>query len=167
MILASVAASIVVTLAACFLFARHWRRRMHRGLETEALMRRLRGELAELITEMNGTTERNVALLETRIHALGSLVERAGKVERVLERETEKSENLHRVYSELGRNRGLNITLEEETKLDPAVEFDLLPIREKALVLHRRGEGLDRIADTLSMSRGEVELIISLHDRRA
>ena len=39
-------------------------------------------------------------------------------------------------------------------------------MRERVLTLHRRGESLQSIAESLNMNRGEVELIISLHGRK-
>ena len=45
------------------------------------------------------------------------------------------------------------------------LDFDSLSVKDKTLVLHRRGETSDAIAANLGMSRGEVELIISLHDK--
>ena len=160
------------------------------------ILGRIRDEIDEMIIEINRTADRNVTLLENRITRLNSLIQRAEKLERVREREAEKDTGVQRVYSELGRNRGLRITVDEddhdgqpglsseppvpEPKSplagesgsesappgDTSIDGGVPPIRERVLTLHRRGESLQSIAESLNMNRGEVELIISLHGRK-
>lgn len=196
MLLTSIAAAFAVSLSVCLLFFRHWRRRIQRGLEAEMMLGRIRDEIDEMIIEINRTADRNVTLLENRITRLNSLIQRAEKLERVREREAEKDTGVQRVYSELGRNRGLRITVDEDdhdgqpglssepvpepespgagesgSESAPPADTSILnggvpPIRERVLTLHRRGESLQSIAESLNMNRGEVELIISLHGRK-
>ena len=196
MLLTSIAAAFAVSLSVCLLFFRYWRRRIQRGLEAEMMLGRIRDEIDEMIIEINRTADRNVTLLENRITRLNSLIQRAEKLERVREREAEKDTGVQRVYSELGRNRGLRITVDEDdhdgqpglssepvsepespgagesgSESAPPGDTSILdggvpPIRERVLTLHRRGESLQSIAESLNMNRGEVELIISLHGRK-
>ena len=195
MLLTSIAAAFAVSLSVCLLFFRHWRRRIQRGLEAEMMIGRIRDEIDEMIIEINRTADRNVTLLENRITRLNSLIQRAEKLERVREREAEKDTGVQRVYSELGRNRGLRITVDEDDHDgqpglssepvpepespgagesgsesappgDTSIDGGVPPIRERVLTLHRRGESLQSIAESLNMNRGEVELIISLHGRK-
>lgn len=216
MLLTSIAAAFAVSFSVCLLFLGYWRRRIRRGLEAEMMLGRIRDEIDEMIIEINRTADRNVTLLENRITRLNSLIQRAEKLERVREREAEKDTGVERVYSELGRNRGLNITVEDNdgrpglssepipesipepespgagesgpesppagdtsienggavpdggAVLDGGVVSDggVPPMRERVLTLHRRGESLQSIAESLNMNRGEVELIISLHGRK-
>lgn len=196
MLLTSIAAAFAVSLSVCLLFFRYWRRRIQRGLEAEMMLGRIRDEIDEMIIEINRTADRNVTLLENRITRLNSLIQRAEKLERVREREAEKDTGVQRVYSELGRNRGLRITVDEDDhdgqpglSSEPVPEAEspgagesgsesappgdtsienggVPPIRERVLTLHRRGESLQSIAESLNMNRGEVELIISLHGRK-
>lgn len=125
-----------------------------------------------MVTELNGTAERNIALLENQIRTVNELVDKAAKTTGVLQKEKEKHDLASRVYTSLGRSKPLKLDVEDEISKTPEpieaepVDFDSLPLREKALVLHRKGNSLDSIATELDMSRGEVELIISLHDRR-
>lgn len=195
MLLTSIAAAFAVSLSVCLLFFRYWRRRIQRGLEAEMMLGRIRDEIDEMIIEINRTADRNVTLLENRITRLNSLIQRAEKLERVREREAEKDTGVQRVYSELGRNRGLRITVDEDDHDgqpglssepvpepespgagesgsesappgDTSIDGGVPPIRERVLTLHRRGESLQSIAESLNMNRGEVELIISLHGRK-
>ena len=201
MLLTSIAAAFAVSLSVCLLFFRYWRRRIQRGLEAEMMLGRIRDEIDEMIIEINRTADRNVTLLENRITRLNSLIQRAEKLERVREREAEKGTGVQRVYSELERNRGLRITVDEDDhdgqpglSSEPVPEPEspgagesgsesappgdnsidggavpdggVPPIRERVLTLHRRGESLQSIAESLNMNRGEVELIISLHGRK-
>lgn len=195
MLLTAIAAAFAVSLSVCLLFFRYWRRRIQRGLEAEMMLGRIRDEIDEMIIEINRTADRNVTLLENRITRLNSLIQRAEKLERVREREAEKDTGVQRVYSELGRNRGLRITVDEDDHDgqpglssepipepespgagesgsesappgDTSIDGGVPPIRERVLTLHRRGESLQSIAESLNMNRGEVELIISLHGRK-
>ena len=194
MLWVSISASVLVSLAVCALYVHLWRRRIRRDMETDAIIGKLRREVGEIVTELNGTTERNVALLENRIAEMKDLVDRAGKTSGVLKRESEKHDISSRVYTALERSRpvtsSLNLdvvdtagtdrhgddTAGENQKETPAGgelfstedvrDFDSLPIREKAIVMHRNGDSIEKIGNALDLSHGEVELIISLHDRK-
>jgi len=121
-----------------------------------------------MLTELNGTAERNIALFENRIQTVSALVDRAVKVADVLQKELGKKESVDRVYTELGRSRTLEPDGDSPKPTPPVapVDFESMSTRDKALVLHRKGENLDAISSRLGMSRGEIELIISLHERR-
>lgn len=214
MLWVSITASVLVSLAVCALYVHLWRRRIRRDMETDAIIGKLRREVGEIVTELNGTTERNVALLENRIAEMKELVEKAGKTSGVLKRESEKHDISSRVYTALERSRpltpslnldvveagkvgnpgsggiagaaaaddagtesGAGVTEESDGRTGPAAgelfsteqvrDFDSLPIREKAIVMHRSGDSIEKIGTALGLSQGEVELIISLHDRKA
>jgi hypothetical protein len=177
MIFLSIAVSVLASLGACTIFVYLWRRRIRRELETDVIIGKLRTEIGEMVTELNGSAERNIALLENQIRTVNELIDKAGKTANVLQKEKEKHDLASRVYSSLARSRPLALDVEDDDTEEPVpenkisvepapVDFDSLSPREKALVLHRKGDGPDSIAAKLDMSRGEVELIISLHDRR-
>lgn len=172
MLLLSIFLSVLSSLGFCILFVYFWRRRFRRELETDAIIGKLRSEVGEMVTELNGTTERNIALLENQIRTVNELIDKAAKTASVLQKEKEKHDLASRVYTSLGRSKPLALDVEEEVPEEPEpiepepVDFESLPLREKALVLHRKGNSLDSIATELDMSRGEIELMISLHDRR-
>jgi hypothetical protein len=172
MLLLSVSLSIFASFTVCWVYSLLWRRRVRKNLETDILIGKLKAEIGQMVTELNGSAERNIELLENRIRTASELVEKAVKTAGVLEKEKEKQESVDRVYTALARSRPLSIDVEvhsvqaENMELPDTADFDSLPVREKALVLYRRGENIDSIGEKLSMSRGEVDLIISLHDRR-
>lgn len=166
---------LLVSLGVSALYVHLWRRRLRRELETEAIIGKLKAEVDQMVRELNGTTERNIALLEDRIRQTNELVEKASKAAGVLKRESEKQDFSNQVYTSLGKSRPLNLMVDDEHVendepekyvMEEPVDFESLSIRDKALVLHRRGQNVDSIASELKMSRGEVELMISLHDRR-
>jgi hypothetical protein len=172
MLLLSVSLSIFASLTVCWVYSFLWRRRVRKNLEVDILIGKLKAEIGQMVTELNGSAERNIELLENRIRTATELVEKAVKTAGVLEKEKVKQESADRVYTSLARSRPLSIDVEvhpvpaDNIELPDTSDFDSLPLREKALVLYRRGEDIDFIGEKLSMSRGEVDLIISLHDRR-
>ena len=173
MILLSVSVSVLASLVTCVVFVYLWRRRLRRELEIDMIVKKLKIEVGEMVTELNGTTERNIALLENQIRIVRELIDKAGKTTGVLKREKVKHDLASRVYTSLSRSKPLSIDVENESESENepesdsnSIDFESLSTREKALVLNRQGEGLDTIASKLKLSRGEVELIISLHDRR-
>ena len=196
MLWVSITASVLVSLTVCALYVHLWRRRIRRDMETDAIIGKLRREVGDIVTELNGTTERNVALLENRIAEMKELVDRAGKTSGVLKRESEKHEISSRVYTALERSRpltgALNLDVVDAAEGDNATadddgagadrqrkpaageplspgagrDFKSLPIREKAVVMHRNGDSIEKIGTSLGLSQGEVELILSLHDRK-
>lgn len=166
MIILSIVISFFVSLSFCLMFVFFWRRRVSRELETETIIKKLRVEIGEMVTALNGTTERNIALLENQIRVIHEQIDKAAKAAGALKREQEKQETVSHVYSSLARSKPLTLDVEIPEKSKPVIDFDSLPIREKALVLHRKGDSPDTIASRLDMSRGEIELIISLHEGR-
>ena len=211
MIFLSAFVSLIVSLLTCLLFFYFRNRRLRRESEIEKTVKKLRIEVGEMVTALNGTTERNIALIEDRVNHLNKLIEKAGKAAGALKREQEKNETAAEIYSSLSRSRPIRIDVEETSNsadpgttigptisaasaapvdttasaapsgpatptvsaaaapgatATPVMDFESLPIREKALVLYRKGDNPDEIASRLNMSRGEIELIISLHERR-
>ncbi len=192
---ASIVISIVVTLLICLLFFLFWRRSVRRELRTDAVTGKFRREIDALIADMNGTTERNVALIEDSLQKAQLLIEQAERAAMNLRQETEKRDLSRDVYSSLARSqaaetvvdwKGSGRSREYQREIDAAVPgtaqasaenkpdnaetasetFANMSNKDKVLVQYRRGESSDTIASALGLSRGEVELIISLHDRR-
>ncbi len=166
MIFLSIVISFFVSLSFCLLFVFFWRRRIRHELETGKIIKNLKVEIGEMVTALNGTTERNIALLENQIRVINEQIEKAAKAAGVLKREQEKQETVSQVYSSLARSKPITLDVEVQGTEIPLIDFEKLPIREKALVLHRKGDSPDTIAARLDMSRGEIELILSLHEGR-
>ncbi|OQX29971.1 MAG: hypothetical protein B0D92_00915 [Spirochaeta sp. LUC14_002_19_P3] len=136
----------------------------HRSIKREIavnnIISKLRREVSEIIIEMNGTTERNILLLENRIQELKRLLDKAAKVRKVLEAEKNKQASAERIYSELGKKRP--IKLQDPPPFEHESSADSLSPRDKVLQMYQRGDSLDAIVDKVGMNRGEIELIISL-----
>lgn len=158
----TISVSFLLAVVTCFMFTLWWRRRMREDLERDAILNQLRMEVSELIIELNGTTERNVALIETQIKKLNRVLERASKIQKVLDIQKEKRETIEYTYSTLGKNKPLDIQLSKE---ETVMNLSNINPRERALALYSRGKSTEAIANELGMNHGEIELIINLHEK--
>lgn len=142
------------------------RRDIKREIAVKTIVNQLRKEISELIVELNGTTERNILLVENRIRELKQLVDKASKLHKVFEIEKNKQAKTEQVYSELSRKRPIMLQASTPfTNIDESTDFDLLSLRDKALWMYQRGDSPEIIADKLGMKRGEIELIVSLSNQ--
>ncbi len=186
---ASVSAAVVISLSVCLLYGALLRRRLRNRSGIEPLTENLRKEVDNLVLELNSTTERNIALLENRINALKEMLDQARKTAGVLRREQEQHHLASQVYTHLeqaaSRNTPLNLKVEEKENETPqsvveknpsqpapeegteVPDMQSMTVREKVILQYSRGENVDAISQTLGISPGEVELIISLHRRRS
>jgi len=178
--------SIIAALISSAAFAYFWRRKLERGA-----FKKLKREIDDMLTDINGATERSILLIEDRIRTMTSLIDRGSKLVKVLKKEGESKEHSSRVYTELGKSKPLRLVLEntenehianegvndleqldnQESRVFGAIKSEReglqsLSTQEKVLVLFRKGESIEQIASTLGISRGEAELTISIHDRR-
>jgi hypothetical protein len=174
-------------------------RRFERRFSSKRILDEVRSEMSSLMVELNGTTDRNVSLIEDRIEQLGSLLKRADKRLSILQREMEKYQLSADRYDGSGRrvgagSQGASNTARGESAetrvpepassekpelpelfTDSSVgesansdesEAPLPPLRERVFDLHRQGISPDLIAARTGSTLGEVELIISLGERR-
>lgn len=165
-------ASVLLSLLACVIFNRFVQMGLKKNLNKNAILEKLRSEISLLITELNGTTERNIALVENRIQEMKSLMQEIAKLQKILEMQTHREERMDKVYTDLGRNRPLDIQLEshsssvsEELNQQETALPEEHSLQEQVLMLYEAGESADRIAEKLNMNRGEVDLFLSLHVR--
>ena len=121
-------------------------------LYTASILQELREEVNKIVVELNQTTERNIALIEDRIHHLSELLAQGDKKISLLKREVEKHEVSTKVYASLSK---------EEQISEPEPDG-----RKEVLRLHRSGFSSTMISQRTGVPLGEVELIISLRDRR-
>ncbi len=159
----TLAASSLIAGMTSLIFILWWNKRVKDGAGTQKAVNRLQSEIGELITEINSTTERSIALLENKISSLNALMDKAGRIQKVLAIEKERNESTDRIYSELSRSKSLPIVPPDQSSVS-RTNFDSLSDRNKVLFLHRQGDSVDSITKALAMSRGEVELIIALYD---
>lgn len=142
----------------------------------------LRSEVDRLIVDLGREADRDVALLESRIQNLKSLIDEADR--RILLSERESVKRLegvkvlasmqvpetpvqNRAVPEIERTPASNpitvytrpIVRRSENQIKP-VE----PLHEKVLDMARKGISDEMIANALSVSLGEVELILDMNN---
>ncbi len=99
-------ATLLVVNALVFLVLLVWlRRKVDRELNAERAIERVRREVADLITELNGTTERNITLIEDRVKRISDLLQKTDKKIAMLQRESEKHDIGLGVYTDLMERR--------------------------------------------------------------
>jgi len=138
----------------------YFRRRIDRALATDSIVKAIQDEVNQMIVDFNGTTDRNIALIEERIGRLQGLLSSADKRIAVLKKEGEKTKTSEEVYAQL-KPRG---PLPEAPP--PQAPVRVKSPREEVLDLHHQGMDAKLIASKLNKTLGEVELIISLGERR-
>jgi hypothetical protein len=133
------------------------KRKIEKSVNPKALIDEIRVEVDRILLELNNTTDRNISLIEDRIHAISELLERADKKIMILNRESEK-------YS-MSKNYN---TILQKTKKNPEPEKksgEEKDMKQKVLKLYREGFSPAVIANHTNLPVGEVELIISLTER--
>lgn len=133
------------------------KRKIERTTNAHSQLEEIREEVARVIIELNQTTERNIALIEDRISHLVELMSTADKKIGLLKRESEKHEVSQRVYSKLSEKPVVKI---------PKSAVDKKNNQQEILRLHLSGFTPRIIARRMGLSLGEVELIISLSERK-
>jgi hypothetical protein len=152
-----------------------------------AVLDEIRREVGAILTEMNQTTERNIELLEDRISRLQETLDQADRRVSILRRENSRQHSAEKVYSHLAtpsvpvqptgvpesasqgggvessgarpdRSEGPTASLEQQP--------DEMTQKERVMVLYRQGIPIERIASRVGTAVSEVELIVSLSERR-
>ena len=132
------------------------KKKIERSCDPEALLGRIREEVNRIIVELNQTTDRNIALVEDRIGRLMDLLAKADKKIGLLQREGEKHEVSAKLYSALAKSKA-------PPEPEPEAGKD---VREEVIRLHQAGFPASLISRRLGAPLGEVELIISLSERK-
>ncbi len=156
---------IAVNILGYFLLFAALTRRIRRDASPET---RIREEVNRLMVELNQTTDRNIALIEDRIASLTELLSKADKKIGLLRRESEKHDMGAKVYGRIREVKAPDQAVEsprEPTVNPPAFEAET-DLRERVIALHRAGITASLIASRVGAPRGEVELILSLEDRK-
>jgi hypothetical protein len=155
-------------------------RKVEKNITPEAFLEKVRSEIQSVIVELNETTDRNITLLEERVRSLQTVIKRADKQLTVLQREVEKHKESSEVYTHLrkagkivagpvqrdtpsgapkstppGSGSGKTESPEEE-----------IPLEQRVINLYNQGVAPGSIANRLNRTIGEVELIISLNERK-
>jgi uncharacterized protein YoxC len=163
------AAVNAVLLFAMFLYVK---RKIRIALGSENLLREIREEVDGILRELNQTTDRNIRLIEDRVERLMEIMAKADKRIGVMQREVEKQDMGRNVYQQLlDKKRQSGATTSAHTDgeqsrdaADPAEPRK--SVREQVGELHDKGIAPDLIAKRVGTTVGEVELIISLRERK-
>ncbi|MFW6338775.1 MAG: DUF6115 domain-containing protein [Alkalispirochaetaceae bacterium] len=155
-------------------------RKVEKNITPEAFLEKVRSEIESVIVDLNETTDRNITLLEERVRSLQALIKRADKQLTVLQREVEKRKESSEVYTHLRkagkivsgsaqRNETEGMTQSSSIAgagSEPATPNSEIPLEERVINLHNQGVAPGSIAARLNRTIGEVELIISLYERK-
>lgn len=133
--------------------------KIERRLQIHQIVARARKELEGILVELNQATERNVALVEDRIQQLKKSLEAVDKRLAVLHREMEKK--FPATYHTVLQKQEVS-SPQTDSKEEKPREFS----KAEILDLYNKGISPSLIAARLGTTVGEVELIISLHDRQ-
>ena len=169
------------------------RDRVRRATSSESRIAEIRDEVSRLLVELNQATDRNIALMEDKITVLNEAISTADKKIGLLRRETEKHDVGSQIYSRLAEGRLPRVSasppaeavrierpVAEAARKAPAapplaVELSVRAepreaatgdVRERVMMLSRAGFSPSLIASRVGVPLGEVELIISLEQRK-
>jgi hypothetical protein len=130
-------------------------KRFNKKYDAKALLDAVQKEVDGIIVELNGTTDRNIALLEDRIKTLSEILKKTDKKIEYLKKESKRQVYIDDRYNDILKS---NITGNGEKPDEPAKER----IRE----LYRQGISAHLIAKKTGISQGEVDLYISLIENK-
>lgn len=160
---------ILVNLAVLLGFFVYFRRRIDRALQAENILRDIRGEVDEMIVDLNQTTDRNVGLVEDQLARLSARIAEADRRIVVLKKESGRARTTDAVYTHL---KPVVQQLAEKPARPVEKKVERSPekpksVREQVLEMYRSGLEAREIATKIGKTLGEVELIISLGTNRA
>ncbi len=188
--MSSFIAIALIILNCAFMFAFYLR--LKSRFSANRILREIREEIDKLVLDLGRETDRDVALLESRIKGLRALIDEADRRVLVADREEEKRQRSGKVIDRLdtraapeagtvtdrprpatesrpttespGRQEPVTIytrptVVRSERQIQPVV-----PLRERVLEMARKDISPEMIASTLSMSLGEIELILDMND---
>lgn len=167
---------LVLNLLGWIIFLVVFRIVVRRAVRPTRILGEIEAEIDSLVTELNGTTERNIRLLEEAILRLKRVTDEADKRLRIMQGQMKKREEESPPprpdYSHLASRKPISLKVVEEEREEVAsdqspVEKSLPDdangdIRDSIIRLHRQGIDSRLIASRVGRPVGEVELIISL-----
>jgi hypothetical protein len=170
------------------------RDRVRRATTADSQIEQIRDEVSRLLVELNQTTDRNIGLLEDKIASLNGELAAADKKIGLLRREIEKHDVGTQIYSRLAEGRARTapsapvaapspVTAPAAPAAPPPAAVPLAvelsepqaatdgrerpaDLQSRVLMLHRAGFAATLIAGRVGIPLGEVELIISLEQRK-
>jgi hypothetical protein len=172
-----------VSLILCCFFFIFFRSYIHRRTTREDIIASYREEVNKLIVDLNAITDRDITLVEERISSLKKILEETDKRLAVYVREFERRKHSESLYTNLAQVSNKTIIggnapekpVPEPDIKGPAVqpplfseptEPDARPFKEQVALLAASGLSNSKIAARLSVSESEVDLTLSLLNRK-
>ena len=149
---------IAVSILGFFIVYVVLKKKIEKYIDPSSLLDQIREEVNRIIVELNQTTDRNIGLIEDRINQLMELLAKADKKISLLQREGEKHEVSKKIYNNITRSRA-----KKQYEPEPDERRDK---QDEVLRLHQAGFSAPIIAKRVGSPLGEVELIISLSERK-
>jgi hypothetical protein len=134
------------------------KRTIEKRVNPARLIDTIHTEVNKILVELNNITERNISLMEERVKELSALLEKADKKILLLQRESEK-------YS-MSKNYNDIIKKSQKQGKERRKSDEDMNIREKVMKLYHEGFSPAIIANQINLPVGEIELIISLEERK-
>lgn len=187
---------LILNIIVLIIFYIYFTIQINKKIDTSNFLHKVKLEVADIITELNQTTERNVSIIEFKINTLSKLLNDADKRIKLLNNKIKlDKENSNFVEKDLYTDKivkpvlnnhtqqlikSLHIDEEEKTidisskknkdleksNNDNKDEDKDLPIKERVANMANNGFSSNKIASILNLSSGEVELILSLSNQK-
>jgi len=158
-----IAIIIGLNLAALIGIYLYFKRRIDKTLRSNEVVAAVQEEVEQLVIELNQTTHRNVEIIEERINQLKAITARADKQIKLLTKEIEKKEKETDTYSSIKQKKVVPANRSETDKPEVSEQKSR---RVRVLEMYRLGMNMEEIAKKLEMTMSEIELIISLEERK-
>jgi hypothetical protein len=155
---------IFANLIVLFGFFMYFRSKILRTLQTKDIVQQIQSEVDTMITQLNETADRNIALVEERLTRLSTLLADADRRIVVLKRDAARAKKVDEVYTHLKPPDSI-VVPEAEHVAEPEVSLKRSP-RDEVLALYEQGIEPREIASRVEKTLGEVDLIISLGTKR-
>jgi len=159
---------------------------LSRRFSRRRILADLRAEMDRLIADLGREADRDVAILENRIKSLRSLIEEADRRVLVAEREERRRQDSVEISkaafgaaqrpSRAEPARVVDAAPAPEPAQEPITIYTrprftrsenqiepVVPVKERVIELARKGISAEMIASMVSLSLGEVELIIAMN----
>jgi hypothetical protein len=131
-------------------------------MSSTKILNQVNDEINKLIIELNQTTDRNIQLIEERIAFINQLLVKVDKAVSILNKDINKHESSKLTYQNI---KPKSVKFKEQTELDFTPK-NKKSVKEEALELFHMGISPNMIAKKLGKTLGEIELMISLEEKK-
>ncbi|MBN2652322.1 MAG: hypothetical protein JXR63_08065 [Spirochaetales bacterium] len=128
-------------------------------MDTKIFLKKVKGEIADIITELNQTTERNVSIIEFKINALNKLVNDADsriklldkkiKDDKVKELSTSKLSYSSRLPNSLASAQAKEIVKSIKIEETPQIEPEVAKVEDLPLFKEAKEQKSEKVAENL------------------